>query len=98
MRHYLLQNCSFTCITLRMGTNTAPDHGDGITISGFVPANMVQLYLLGAYYVFDMQYPREYSQIHGFIQQTVVGQPYIRENTKGFGHELANYFPRTVAL
>ena len=50
------------------------------------------LVLVGAYYVFDINYPRPYSQLLGFLQQTVVGQPFSGHKSRGFSQELSKYY------
>ena len=42
------------------------------------------LVLLGIYYITDLEYPRVYAQVLGFLQQTVLLQQYEGHKTSGF--------------
>ena len=66
--------------------------GDGCTIKcetgDFSDALIL---LLGTYYIFDLAYPRVYSQILGFLQQYVLKDPYNLEKSADYKHFASQY-------
>ena len=44
--------------------------------------------LLAWYYVFDLDYPRKYTQCLGFLQQQVIGDAYTGDKSTKFKHFL----------
>ena len=44
------------------------------------------LVLMAAYYVFDLKYPRCYSQLLGLLQQKVLGEPFTGEKSMKYKH------------
>jgi hypothetical protein len=59
--------------------------GDGIVIH-LNHCDLVEavLSLIGCFYVFDIAYPRIYSQMLGIIQHLVIGDPYMGQKSNGF--------------
>ena len=47
------------------------------------------LLLLASYYVFDLHYPRPYSQALGFLQQEGLKKQFVEKKSSGFAHLLA---------
>ena len=45
--------------------------------------------LMAVYYVMDLDYPKIYSQLLGFIQHFVVGDPYTGEKSADYKHFVA---------
>ena len=67
--------------------------GDVITIS--VDSDTVEvavITLIGVYYVFQIEYPRAYCQVLGYLQQLTLAQPYTGKKIKAFVQELATYY------
>ncbi len=58
--------------------------GDGVETKLHQNMGKVMLIAIGAYYVSDLEYPRIYCQLLGFLQQTVLGQAYTAQKTKAF--------------
>ena len=67
--------------------------GDGCTIPCEVGDDICDaiILLLGTYYIFDLGYPRIYSQILGFLQQYVLNDPYYLEKSADYKHFVAQY-------
>ena len=42
--------------------------------------------LLATYYCFQLTYPRCYSQCMGFMQQCIVGEPFVGDKSTNFKH------------
>lgn len=67
--------------------------GDGCTIPCEVGDDVCDaiILLLGTYYIFDLAYPRIYSQMLGFLQQYVLNDPYNLEKSADYKHFVAQY-------
>ena len=65
--------------------------GDGCTIKCETGDFSDALILLLGTYIFDLAYPRDYSQILGFLQQHVLKDPYILEKSADYKHFVAQY-------
>ncbi len=66
--------------------DTAVVSGDGtkVMMPNCDSVECALLVLVATYYVFDIDYPRAYSMVLGFIQQSVLCQPFTTTTTKGF--------------
>ncbi|KAK3085365.1 hypothetical protein FSP39_002173 [Pinctada imbricata] len=47
--------------------------------------------LLASYYVFDLDYPRKYTQCLGFLQQVVIGDAYTGIKSTKFKHFMKKF-------
>ena len=59
--------------------------GDGLTMQlEHCEVSRACVTLLASYYVFDIEYPRPYSQFLGFVQEAVLGVPYPGTKSAGY--------------
>jgi hypothetical protein len=60
--------------------------GDSISSSVDVRGGVITAVtkLMAAYYIFNVDYPRQYAMLMGILQIHVMEEPYKREKTKGF--------------
>lgn len=59
--------------------------GDDVSILLYNNCIMVHmLQLLGVYYIFDLDYPKQYAMFLGVLQQFVMNDQFTRESSKRF--------------
>lgn len=59
--------------------------GDEVQITCYNICIMVHmLQLLGVYYIFDLDYPKQYAMFLGVLQQFVLNEQFTRESSKRF--------------
>ena len=49
--------------------------------------------LIVTYYIFDLDYPRQYAMVMAFLQNIVMGEPYLKESTKKIKFFVKKFMP-----